>query len=152
MKENSDMLDAHLPKKLQIPPFPSSQSCDWEFNCSSRNIWTISGGYQKWGSPQIIPKLNHVRKFSLETSIETDGFGDPFQEPPIFRYLSRWQPPFAHGSRFGDVCHVGAYDPAGARLHHDPVHPYDDHCLVACNHEADSSSKIVMSVISGSNT
>jgi hypothetical protein len=47
-------------------------SCDLEFNCSSRNIWTISGGCRKWGSQQIIPKLNHVRKFSLETSIETD--------------------------------------------------------------------------------
>lgn len=105
------------------------------------------------GGPQIIPKLNHVRKFSLETSIETNGFGDPFQEPPIFRYLSpHGNPQPAHGSRFGDVCHVGAYEPAVASLHHDPGHPYDDHSLVACNHEADSSSKIVMSVISGSNT
>ena len=97
-------------------------SCDWEFNCSSRNIWTISGGCRKWGFPQIIPKLDHFRKFSLETSIETDGFGDPFKEPPHIPHIDTYpdgnpQPTLRHGY----VCHVGAYDPAVARLQHDPV-------------------------------
>ena len=119
-------------------------SCDWEFNCSSRNIWTISGGCRKWGFPQIIPKLDHFRKFSLETSIETDGFGDPFKEPPIFPIsipiqMATPSPRFATATSAMLERTIQLLPVSNMILS-----KYDDHCLVACNHEADSSSKIVM--------
>ena len=73
------------------------------------------------------------------------ALGIHLKNPPYspYRYLSRWQAP-AHASprlRLPMLERTIQLLPVSNMI----LSKYDDHCLVACNqHEADSSSKIVM--------